>query len=441
MTQLRALEDLLTELTGVVLTRGGLQSSLAAFAESRARALGLESMDEYFRIVALPGSDERRRLIDVISVPHTWFFRDREQLDSIVDLVCASKGGRSGPQIWIPACATGEDAYSLAILFAARGIEPDILATDMSPRAIEAARAARYGAFSLRDFPHELRHFLREEDQRMRVCDEIRRLVRLAEHNLMSPGLRTRDGWDLIVCRNVTIYFDQETAVSCAERLSDTLSEDGWLFFGAGEMALATPAGLTPKMIGRRVGFQRTRLQSSPPVPDAPRLTEPENERELPQPSYVSPATFTTNETDSLAPQKIRSLVEATPAPTSGAALFEGSDLAQAASDIMSLAAKTPSDPNLRMLSSIALYSMGDFSRALQQARATLLLDRHLWPAALYHGLCLEKLGRQERARADFAYAAQLLETPEGQAITLPPPLRGLSGDLLEMLRAKSRGP
>jgi chemotaxis protein methyltransferase CheR len=442
MEHLTALEDLLTELTGVQLTRGGLQSSLAAFAVARTQELGLDSIQHYLRLVAAPESAERRRLLDVIGVPHTWFFRDREQLESIMELLQKTSVRGKTPQIWIPACATGEDAYSLAMLCVSRGLTPEIVASDISPRSLAAAREARYGSFSLRDFPAELRNFLLKEGRESQVCDQIRTHVTFVEHNLMTPPLCIDGGWDVILCRNVTIYFDQPTAQACAKRLARVLSSGGWLFFGAGEMAVGAPTELSPTVVGNRIGFRRADASiEASPTPRPSQILLPSVAAEIKAGSLpdASAQSAQLTQKDAPSPQKIRTLVGAEPDAPSGQRLFQGADFAEAADEILSLAAAAPSDANLRMLSAIALYSIGDFSGALRQTRATLLLDRRLWPAALYQGLCLEKLGEHKKARADFEYAARLLESRDTRDIELPVALRGLSGDLLTMVRTKSR--
>lgn len=467
--QLAALEGLLSELTGVKLTRGGLRSSLAAFAERRVRELGLDSIDAYFAEVASQKSDERRRLLDVISVPHTWFFRDPHQLDVVVDLLVERIPSGRAARIWVPACATGEDAYSLALLCGSRGLRAQIVASDISPRSLSAARLALYGAFSLREFPEQFRRSLVPEGKLFRVADEVRKQVEFVEHNLMHPPLVTSDGWDLILCRNVLIYFDQPTAVSCAERLGGSLTKDGWLFFAAGEMAHAPPSGLQPILVSGRVGFVRADGTSAsiaapattaPVVPAAPwndttllagdalSLAQPflSPAHESPAPVELKSAEFPPSQAmdaqapdpvDSLAPNEFRRLVENGPIEASGDRLFSGSAFIEAAEDILRLAAESPLCADLRMLSGVALYTVGDFAGGLRESRAALLLNPGLWPAALYQGLCLERLGQMSQARGDFMYAAKLLAEPEARELVLPLSLRGLAGDLLEMVRQK----
>ena len=465
--KLSALEGLLSELTGVKLTRGGLRTSLAAFAERRMRELGLDSMDAYFVEVASPRSDERRRLLDVISVPHTWFFRDPHQLDVVVDLLVERIPSGRAAKIWVPACATGEDAYSLALLCGSRGLRAQIVASDISPRSLSAARLALYGAFSLREFPEQFRRSLVPDGKLFRVSDEVRKQVEFAEHNLMHPPLLTADGWDLILCRNVFIYFDQPTAVACAERLGGSLAKEGWLFFAAGEMAHASPSGLRPLPVNGRVGFVRADAASATTraasVPGTLRIEPTASHRDLsssgvPIPSLghilkvplrPEPAGFALPQAediaprvpgDSLAPREFRRFLENGPVEASGDRLFSGSAFIEAAEDILRLAAESPLSADLRMLSGVALYTVGDFAGGLCESRAALLLNPGLWPAALYQGLCLERLGEQSQARGDFLYAAKLLAAPEARDLVLPLSLRGLAGDLLEMVRQKVTG-
>lgn len=437
--RLTALEGLLSELTGVTLSRGGLRASLTAFALRRTQELGLDSMEAYFAEVASPGSEECRRLLDVISVPHTWFFRDSHQLGIVVALLSERLHGERSAKIWVPACATGEDAYSLALLCESRGLPAQIVASDISPRSLDAARMARYGTFSLREFPERFRASLVPDGKLFRVSETTRKKVEFVEHNLMQPPLMAHGGWDLILCRNVLIYFDQPTALSCAERLRASLSTDGWLFFAAGELAHAQPSGLQPVLVDGRVGFVRsdTKVRAAQSLPIEHVAIPPRNVP-LPAPSVPSlgrePSVPSLGQEPAV-PQSIE--VEHQRPETSGDRLFSGSAFIEAAEDVLRLAAESPLCADLRMLAGVALYTAGDFTGGLRESRAALLLNPGLWPAALYQGLCLERLGKHSQARGDFVYAARLLQAPEARTLTLPMSLQGLAGDLLEMVRQK----
>src|SRR5690606_15356386 len=98
-------------------------------------------------------SGESERLIDVISVPHTWFFRDSVQLNAIIDALSAVDTRRRPLRVWVPGCATGEDAYSLALLARAAGLELEVTASDLSRKSLQRAEEAVFGPFSLRELP------------------------------------------------------------------------------------------------------------------------------------------------------------------------------------------------------------------------------------------------------------------------------------------------
>lgn len=185
------------------------------------------------------------RIIDQVSVKETFFFRDRDQLDAIDwhDLDGhARRRGRHLVRVWDPACSTGEEAYTLALLACeafGTSIPPvSILATDIASSALLQADAGSYRGRSARSVPAGMaqRSFLRSENGLV-VGDSLRHLVRFARHNLVSdpippPG---EERFDLIVCRNVFIYFTPETARRCVERLEEALEPHGQLVLGAAD--------------------------------------------------------------------------------------------------------------------------------------------------------------------------------------------------------------
>jgi tetratricopeptide (TPR) repeat protein len=113
----------------------------------------------------------------------------------------------------------------------------------------------------------------------------------------------------------------------------------------------------------------------------------------------------------------------------------------EVANQVLSSSSETPTDPHMRMLSGIALYSAGDLERALHELRAASLLNEQLWPAAIYQGMCLESMGHPDLARAEYRHAVRVLEAnPESYSV-LPHELHGLGPDLFEMARRKSGSP
>jgi chemotaxis protein methyltransferase CheR len=182
-------------------------------------------------------------LVEAAVVGETYFFRHPEQLDAVRQLAIDAAPRDRPLRIWSAGCASGEEPYSLAmeLLDAGRGGSAGdrVLATDVSARALATAKAAVYGEWSLRrlDPLVRQRHFeLRPPN--VVVRPEVRALVELRRHNLVKdppPG----NGFDVVVCRNVLIYFTAPTAVAVVERLASALRPGGLLVLGPVETPLA----------------------------------------------------------------------------------------------------------------------------------------------------------------------------------------------------------
>ncbi|HYG68932.1 MAG TPA: protein-glutamate O-methyltransferase CheR [Anaeromyxobacteraceae bacterium] len=158
--------------------------------------------------------------------------------------------GAAGPlAIWSAGCATGEEAYSLAIglLEAGRAGRGDrVLATDVSRRALEAARAGVYGAWALRRLAAALveGRFSPVGPGAHRVGAEARALIEFRRHNLVAETAPEGGPFDVVVCRNVLIYFEPPTAAAVLYRLAGALRPGGWLLLGPVELPLAAGIGL-----------------------------------------------------------------------------------------------------------------------------------------------------------------------------------------------------
>lgn len=423
---------LLTRLTGIDLSRGGLRSSLERFIDQRAQELGLRGVEEYYALVLGGDRDEQQRLFDVVGVPHTWFFRDAALLDVAEQVVRQATEKRRPVSIWIPGCATGEDAYSLSMMLQDLGRDVRITATDISARSLELARTARYGAHSMRELPSQYATYLRRTKDSWTVIEPVRELVSFQHHNLMDEPLGRQGGWDLILCRNVLIYFSAETTAACVERLAKSLRHGGTLLLGPGEHVESLPSCARPVMMGQRLTFVREdtsdRVVARPPLRRAfenraaDRLRQPQRSH---APTPRAP----------VAPEKPSSVREVDPR----ARLLHQSDIGAAIDELLEASARDPLDAELRMLAGIALYTARDYRLGLSHLRAALLLDDRLWPAALYQGLCLDSMGDPLRARAEYRHAASLVETGIVDQVPLPGALEGFATELVAMVRTKAR--
>lgn len=183
------------------------------------------------------------RLLDEVTVQETSFLRDSQQLrgidwQALRAGAAAARGAAAPVRVWSAGCATGEEAYTLALLATeALGDAPvDVLGTDISAAALTRAQAARYRARRARNVPAALRARLLAEDgpDAVVVRPALRRLVRFARHNLVAdPSPPAGEGpFDLVVCRNVLIYFDPGTADAVVQRLRGALRPGGSLLLG-----------------------------------------------------------------------------------------------------------------------------------------------------------------------------------------------------------------
>ena len=219
---------------------------LADKAGLRAAEAGFESLLDYYYFLRYDAgaATEMDALVDALVVGETYFFRELPPLEVLADHAEAlvSRGVR--PRIWSAACASGEEPLTLAMLLDARGLlgEIDLVASDISPRALERARRSRHGPRSLRDgAPPALveRYLRREPDGAIHVRAGLAEAISWRRVNLQDPAQVAAVGpAHAVLCRNVLIYFSDETAAKVVERLADALHPGGLLLVGISESLL-----------------------------------------------------------------------------------------------------------------------------------------------------------------------------------------------------------
>jgi chemotaxis protein methyltransferase CheR len=241
------LAALLKERVGLHVRKDG-QSALKIALTARLDEMGAEiDTGTYLALLrSEQGDEELRRLLPLVTVGKTSFFRDERQfraLEAILpSLVQRARSGGRKVAIWSAGCATGEEPYSIAMTGAEATATPDeleILATDVNPEAVAFAARGAYDARRVREIPEPFlsRHFDREDDRFM-VRAGLRRLITaIRPHNLVSTIFpRPADGgWDVIFCRNVIIYFDTPTTQQVLTQFHNALAPGGYLFLGYSE--------------------------------------------------------------------------------------------------------------------------------------------------------------------------------------------------------------
>jgi two-component system, chemotaxis family, CheB/CheR fusion protein len=213
--------------------------------ERRMQVNGVSDLDSYHRYLESK-TDETVGLLKDMLIGVTNFFRDREAFEALErDIVPALfKGKAPGDQVraWVAACATGEEAYSVAILLAdhaSRMAHPpaiQVFATDIDEAAIATARGASYPEAIITDVsPAFLRAYFTRETQRYVVSKPVRETVLFALHNLLRDPPFSR--LDLISCRNLLIYLDRSVQERVMEMFHFALRPGGYLFLGSSESA------------------------------------------------------------------------------------------------------------------------------------------------------------------------------------------------------------
>jgi chemotaxis protein methyltransferase CheR len=233
------------------------RSLLVGRLARRLRELGLSSFGEYYRLVTSEGgAAERIRMIDRIATNETHFFREPRQFEFLEREVLPAWAARPqdrGRRVraWSAACSTGEEPYSIAMSLRAGlpGWQIDVLATDLSTRVLEEARAAVWPIEQSREIPerHLKAFMLRgvgENQGYMKAGPELRALVRFERVNLHADRYGLDGAFDLIFCRNVLIYFSAEGRAAVVKKLLQHLAPGGQLFLGHAETLDVASFGL-----------------------------------------------------------------------------------------------------------------------------------------------------------------------------------------------------
>ncbi|MEO6388771.1 MAG: CheR family methyltransferase [Croceibacterium sp.] len=218
---------------------------------------GLETLEDLVVELAKPNRGAlAQQVVEALLNNETYFFRDRAMFDLLETQVLPGLAERRADtrrlSIWSVGCSTGQEAYSLAMMFADQKARwrdwiIDIHGTDVARPVVTAAREANYSQFQVQrglGVAQMVTHF-EETRTGWRASEALRAMVRFSTHNVLEtppePGR-----FDLILCRNVLLYFDRETRRRAFDRLASGLVPDGRLMLGAGETTIGQTEALAP---------------------------------------------------------------------------------------------------------------------------------------------------------------------------------------------------
>jgi len=242
------LKDLIYELSGIYFGEQKkylLETRLA----KRLFALNLSNFDDYYNYLKYSSekSLEIKELLNSVTTNETSFFRDMPQLEVFVDILkqvvqTAGKNASKTIRIWSAACSTGEEPYTVGILIKENippsGINFEIIGSDISSQVIASANKGIYGSYTLRNASPEIlkKYFVQTDDDSYAIKDEIKKMVSFRNVNLIdAKDVKKLNEFDIVLCRNVIIYFDAESKKKAITNIYESLKKGGYLFLGHSE--------------------------------------------------------------------------------------------------------------------------------------------------------------------------------------------------------------
>jgi chemotaxis protein methyltransferase CheR len=472
--------DLAHVLAGLVFPPNRQPSAEAGMRRAMS-VLHVNNPVELVRLFEVPGPP-RDAVLAELTIGESYFFRESAQLDVLVtDIIPARKAEASARalRVWSAGCASGEEPYTVAIMLREQGWSgpSHILATDIARPRLAAAQRGRYTRWALRGVADErvARWFTRSGSS-FDLPPNIREMVEFRAFNLVVdnyPGAEEGQ-FDLILCRNVMIYFDMETVARIATGLLASLAPDGWLVLGASDPPLShlvpceslmTPSGMVYRRLGASPGNRPARWDASYSTPSTPPsvAAEPRSPSVLEEwrPAWSASAEASATSAspadaggdESVAPRaesrRDTEVVAASPPPdASQEALVDAyrrADYQAAESMVLRIMAREgeigpatwityirsvanqgrlheagelnaralelfPLDAELHYLHATLLMEAGWFVDAAAAARRSIYLDRKLAMGHLLLGEAQSRIGEPASARNAFANALQLLD-------------------------------
>jgi chemotaxis protein methyltransferase CheR len=390
------------------------------------------------RLMAMPRTPRLAGMVaSHFTIGETYFFRDPAvfnalEFEVLPPLLAARRAGSKELRLWSAGCCTGEEVYSLAILL--HRLIPDIagwritlLATDINPAFLAKARRGIYRNWSFRSLPQSIkrRYFHARSADSHAISPAIQHLVSFAYLNLADDtypdAASNTTAMDIVLCRNVLMYFDPRRATQVIERLHGALADGGWLVVSPAETsARPFPAFSEVRFPGAL--FYRKEAEQPP-------LALQDNSQDRPETARMAPLPDCADGGAAIVPPAAPEETKPAAHPQALALLARShADLGQlddARHCCEAAIAADRTSPELRYLQAMILQEQGQLDAAMQSLRQALFLDQDFVLAHFALGSLCRRRGRTVEANRHFANAAALLgkhapdETlPESAGIT-----------------------
>jgi chemotaxis protein methyltransferase CheR len=424
-----ALEKLVTlirDTTGNVISPARY-AFLEEVAQRRARSRGLPSVKDYVHALTANALDgEWDNLIPLVTIKESYFFRAPQQFDIIREQVLPrlmqARAQSRHLRIWCAACARGEEPYTLAMMLdsepALAGWDWTILATDVDEGALSGARLGLYGDRAVNQVPPPLlERYFRRRGKLFELDPELRSRILYRHLNLAhAPFLLPFQECDLVLLRNVLIYFRRPLQRRVISQVGQLLAPHGYLFLGASETLWQIQEDLEAIDLGSCFCYRHR----TGPRPEPPKLPAP---IPVPPPPPPKPASR---------PAPVAPRIEPPPPPSPVNTPFGVSEmLARAARDlaenrigdaaraIEQLMESDPSDPEAYALEGFLHDLEGRTDDATASYRAALYLDASLFQVRVLLADCLLRLSHHDLARHQYREALAILDSGRERALTL----------------------
>lgn len=231
------------------------QDNKKYFLESRLQRrmtfLGVKTFEEYFDLLKYGATSnaEKKYFYEAITINETFFFRNQPQLDALAgtilpEVIKAKQAvGKNRIRIWSAASSSGEEAYSIAMIFQDLikprylNMELEVFGTDINNAVIETANHAVYRDYSVRNTPpYYLKKYFKQNGATFEVIPDIKKMASFKVMNLYDDmAMKLMYNYDVIFCANVLIYFDQASKIKVVSNLFNSLNKGGYLFIGYSE--------------------------------------------------------------------------------------------------------------------------------------------------------------------------------------------------------------